>query len=256
MSATAVYLSPPIGAYTVSPPCVADGGAVESLSLAQLKQLCKEELYRHDRGEKSNDLYALEIFRRAVTLQDQQAWAALQHCFSGLVRAWLRRHPQREVAYALDSEENYVASAFTRLWRASVNNPCLTFATLAAALDYLRSSLNGTIMDMLRAYRRPNQVALPDPADANFTRAIAPDDLSADEESAALWEIFCQFLKDKRELRLAYLHFHCGLKAREIIQFCSGEFSDVQEVYRLRHNIFKRLMRNAEQIRWRLGIRE
>jgi hypothetical protein len=48
------------------------------------------------------------------------------------------------------------------------------------------------------------------------------------------------------------LLFHCGLKAREVVQHCGNEFSDVREVYRLGRNIMERLMRNADQLRWRL----
>jgi hypothetical protein len=60
-------------------------------------------------------------------------------------------------------------------------------------------------------------------------------------------------LSNEREIRVAYLHFRCGLKAREILQFCPEEFKDAQEIYSIRRNMFKRLMRNADQIRWRLG---
>jgi len=63
-------------------------------------------------------------------------------------------------------------------------------------------------------------------------------------------------LSNTREQRLAYLLFHCGLKAREVVQYCDEEFSDVKEVYRLHRNIFEKLMRNRDQIRWRLDERE
>ncbi len=58
-------------------------------------------------------------------------------------------------------------------------------------------------------------------------------------------------LPTRRELRLAYLLYHCGLKPREIVRFCPQEWSDVQEIYHLRRNILDRLMRNKDQLRWR-----
>lgn len=223
---------------------------VSSMSLLELMRSCKEEMGNYCRGEVGDDCYALEIFRRAMKLHDAQAWDVLQQCFSGIVHTWMRRHSKRERAYALDSEENYVAQAFTRFWQASVNNSELKFNSLASALNYLRASLNGAIMDTLRVYTHPNEIPLPDVNDPNYNYELAAEEPEDVEE---LWRVVRSLLSGEREIRLAYLHFHCGLKAREIIQFCSDEFDDVQEVYRLRHNIFKRLTRNADQIRWRLS---
>jgi hypothetical protein len=223
---------------------------VNFMHLTELAAYCKEEMQKYCRGEFGDDCYALEIFRRAMTLHDEQAWDVLQQCFGGLVCGWMRRHTKRERAYALDTEENYIAQAFTRLWQASANNSDLHFVSLAAALNYLRASLNGAIMDTLRIYTHPNEISLPD---ANDALEIGEFVAEEQDDSEELWQIVRSLLSNEREIRLAYLHFHCGLKAREIISFCPNEFQDVQEIYRLRHNIFKRLTRNADQIRWRLS---
>ncbi|GCE20606.1 hypothetical protein [Dictyobacter kobayashii] len=224
--------------------------SVSSLSLAELAYFCKEEMRKYCRGEVADDRYALEIFRRAMKLHDAQAWDVLQQCFSGIVHTWMRRHSKRERAYALDSEENYVAQAFTRFWQASINNTELKFTSLASALNYLRASLNGAIMDTLRVYTHVNEVPLPDANEPGYSGDLVAEEVEDHDE---LWHAVHSFLSGEREIRLAYLHFHCGLKAREIVQFCPDEFDDVQEIYRLRHNIFKRLTRNAAQIRWRLS---
>ena len=52
---------------------------------------------------------------------------------------------------------------------------------------------------------------------------------------------------------MAYLLFHCGLKSREIVRFRPQDFGDVQEIYRTRRSIMERLLRNVDQLRWRLG---
>ena len=61
-------------------------------------------------------------------------------------------------------------------------------------------------------------------------------------------------LPNKRERRLAYLLYHCGLKPREIVRFCPQEWSDVREIYRLRRNILERFLRHADHLRRRLSI--
>jgi hypothetical protein len=72
-------------------------------------------------------------------------------------------------------------------------------------------------------------------------------------EGHEVWEAILHLLPDSRDQRVAYLLFHCGLKPREIIHFCPQEFSDVQEVYRLRRNIMERLLHHADYLRWRLS---
>jgi hypothetical protein len=121
------------------------------------------------------------------------------------------------------------------------------FNTLAAALQYLRASLNGAILDMLRAYARPGEVSLPGPEDPG--EPLVEDNIGNGE----VWENLQMILSNPREQRLAYLLFHCGLKPREIMRFCPQEWSDVQEIYRLRRNIMQRILRNADCLRWRLS---
>jgi hypothetical protein len=220
--------------------------AISDMSLATLEKHCLIEIDRYYHDALCNEQYGLEMFRRATVLHDPYAWEALQRCFSGIARSWLRRHPRWEMAGAIDSEENYVAQAFTRLWYASTKNENLHFQSLSAALGYLRASLNGTIMDTLRSYSRPKEMAWPE----TDSTEVVMDEIDETEE---LWTIICSMLSNEREIRVAYLHFRCGLKAREILQFCPEEFKDAQEIYSIRRNMFKRLMRNADQIRWRLG---
>ena len=71
-------------------------------------------------------------------------------------------------------------------------------------------------------------------------------------DSSELWEMLRSMLSEQREQRLAYLFFHCGLGPREIVRFCPQEFRDIHEIYRLRRRMMERLLRNADQLRWRL----
>ena len=219
------------------------------MSLPELAAQCLRELDRYRRGEPCTDTYGLELLHRATFQNGQEAWAWVQHCFGGMVRGWLRRHPQREAASRLESEENYVAQAFERFWQATAFNQRVEFSTLAAALQYLRASLNGAILDMLRAYARPIEISLPGPGEPG--EPLVEDNT----ENSEVWESLLMILSNPREQRLAYLLFHCGLKPREIIRFCPQEWSDVQEIYRLRRTIMERLLRNADHLRWRLSER-
>ena len=215
--------------------------------LKELAAACSREIDNYRYGRAYNDQYCLEIFRRALLQRDQQAWELIQQRFSDTVRNWLRRHPKSDIASRFESEENYVAQAFERFWQATAHNQQLEFRSLAAALRYLHMCLNGTILDTLRTYSRPQEVPLPEPGSTG--EPLVEDSY----DSTELWEVIKSMLSSMREVRVAYLLFHCGLKPREIVLHCPQEFSDVQEVYRLRRNIIERLLRNTDKIRWRIN---
>jgi hypothetical protein len=229
------------------PDCLLSSPMYSEMSHPVLAAHCIRELNKYCRREPCTDTYGVELLHRATVQGDQEAWAWVQHCFGGVVLDWLRRHPQRAHACRLESEEHYVALAFERFWQATTSNQRVEFSTLAAALQYLRASLNGAILDTLRADARRREIPLSEPGEPGEPHM---EDVIFSSE---VWDILKTVLSNPREVRLAYLLFHCGLKPREIILSCSGEFSDVREVYRLKRNILERLLRNEDRLRWRLG---
>ena len=219
---------------------------LDAMSLDYLAERSLQEMGRYRRREESDDSYGLEILRRAIVLRDNAAWTVLQLHFSENVRQWLRGHAYRSIALHYESEQTYVDDTFRRFWQA-VSDKSLQFATLAGALSYLRLCLHCAIMDTLRAYARANVERLPDfghPDEPQVEDQYQEDDL---------WEVIRSILPSGREQRVAYLHFHCNLKPREIIRFCPGEFKNEEEIYRLKRNIVERILRNADKIRWRVG---
>ena len=230
-----------------SPVSLLSNPLCSEMRLPALAAHCLREIDNYRRGEPSTDTYGVELLRRATVEDDQEAWLWVHHCFGGLVRAWLHRHPKREAACRLESEEHYVAQAFERFWQSTTANQRVEFSTLAAALQYLHASLHGAILDTLRMYALPREVSLPEPGE--------PGEPYVEEgtESSEVWEVLKTMLLNPREQRVAYLFFYCGLKPREIMRFCPQEWSSVYEIYRLRRTIMERLLRNADHLRWRLS---
>jgi hypothetical protein len=214
--------------------------ALLMMTILELAAHCLTEIDNYRRGEPYTDEYALELLCRATIQDDQEAWDWMQRCFSGMVLGWLHLHPCKTAAFRLESEENYVAQAFERFWQATTLTQYVEFNSLAAALQYLQACLNGVILDTLRIYARPREMPLPEPGEPGEPHVEETTD------SSEVWEILQTMLPDERERRLAYLFFHCGLKPRQIVRFCPQEFSDVQEVYRLRRNIMERLQYHVD----------
>src|SRR5713226_8653390 len=223
--------------------------AVSQMKLTTLAELSTNELQRHRGKQPVDDRYCLEILRRALVEQTDEAWSALQLCFSETVRGWIRSHPSSDVALLRDSEENYVAQTFSRFWYA-VRDQRLEFTTLNSALSYLHATLNGILTDTLRSHLRSREVPIPEPG--SYEEPMSED--SADASS--IWQSIQSLLSDQREQRVAYLLYYCGLKPREIVTRCPQEFDDIKEVYRLNHNIVERLRRNRDRLRRLLSDEE
>ncbi len=162
------------------------------MSVPVLAAHCLKELSNYRRGEPCTDVYGVELLRCATVKGDQEAWTGVQHCLSEVVRGWLRRHPSREVVCRLESEEHYVAQTFEHFWQATVQQQ-VTCRTLGGALRYLRASLHGAILDTLRTYSRPREVALPEPGEAG------EPPVEDQTDSKEIWKILHTILPSDRE---------------------------------------------------------
>ena len=103
-------------------------------------------------------------------------------------------------------------------------------------LQYLRASLNGAILDTLRAYARLRKISRPVPEEPGEPHV---EDVTSSSEAL---NILKTLLSNPREVRLACLLFHCGMGPGEIVHMCPEEFDDVREVYGLRYTILERLL--------------
>lgn len=211
------------------------------MSVSALAARCMHELDNRRHGESCDGLYCLELLRRATVQHNDSAKELLQQCLSEIARGWMRRHPKQEVACCLKSEEYYVAQACERFWQTVVQQE-REFSTLVAVLRHLHVSLNGAVMDTLRAYPGSSENSMPGPGESSKPT------VENYESSRALWESVYSLLPGPRERRVAYLLFHCGLQPGEIVLHCPQEFGNVQEIAHLRYAIIERLLRNHEQI--------
>jgi hypothetical protein len=175
------------------------------------------------------DEYCVELLRQATLNSDLETWRLVQRCLSETVRGWMKLHPRWAAAAGLDSEENYVARAFERLYEASVCRR-VQFSCLSDVLKYLQVSLNSVILDSLRSFSRPHKIA---PQKASDSR----DSAAAQADSSEIWERLSMSLPDAREQRIAYLLFHSGLGPKEIARAFPEEFHDEREIALLRWTI-------------------
>ena len=217
-------------------------GQPRNMRVRILVVFCQREINGHRRGEAQGIQYCLELFHRARVQHDEAALEALRQCFSGILRDWIHRHPQKEVLCRFESEEYYSDLAFERFWQAVMHLEDLEFGILTVALAYLQTSLNAVILDTLRTYSQSSKGAF---LETDDTGELVVEN---DEHGGPLWEIIQRMLPDEREQRVAYLLFHCRLQPGEIARSNPREFSDVQEVARFRRDIIARFVRSGSNL--------
>ena len=177
----------------------------------------------------------LELWRRAQTHGDPQAWAAFQRGLEETVLTWFHGHPGSQAACRLHSERHFVALAFERL-RQALSQRQMICETLSEVALYLRASLNGVILETLRTSKQTGGVP---------SLWLDGEDAC---DSSQVWQKLHALLESEREQRLASLLYHCGLSPADIVCVCPHEWKDVQEVARLRRRIFLHFLQGlAEQ---------
>jgi hypothetical protein len=196
-------------------------------------------------GDETFEEYSLLLLRRAIACGDQDAWAGFQQCLEETVLTWLHEHPSGEAACRGLREKYLVVQAFERFRLAAVQAQ-MPFETLAGVLVYLCASLHGAILDTLRTLSRPREVSRPMLGQIGEPSVEGVEDQI---DSNKIWEGLQTIFPRAREQRLAYLLYHCGLSPREILHCCPQEWSDVQEIYRLRRTIVERLLRHTYSMR-------
>jgi hypothetical protein len=204
--------------------------------------LTNNELDNYRQGEPYTDAYSLELLLRATIQGDQEARTWVQHRFGEMVRGWLHLHPKREMACRLESEEYYVAQTFEHFWQEAIHTQEGAISSLAVALRHLRASLNGALLEKLRAFSEPGESTILDSYEAE--ESLIQKKVTGSE----VWAVIQDILHDAREQRLAYLLFYCGLSPKEVLCCCSSEFDDLSEISHLRYTIMENLLRHADQI--------
>jgi len=188
-----------------------------------------------DHGDVYHDQYYFKKFRRALEERNQAAQKWIEYHLSAMLIDWIQAHPSRDLACRLHPKEYFVVQAFKRCWQTSLQHYEFEFKNMADVLYYLRVYLNAAILDALRNYSRQGNTPLP-------ASLIARESFSnQDDSSHEIWSNIEGKLSDARERRLAYLLFHCAIKPVEIVSSCPQDFSDVQEISRVRHDIIELL---------------
>ena len=189
-----------------------------------------------------------ELFRRAILLRDEQAWATIHAHYRPLLVSWARRCSNR-VCIA-ESADDIADRALARAWVALTPASFIAFPTLGKLLAYLRTCVRATVIDQAREQASHQRTAqsLERPFEASTPEQAVLRELDRGE----IWRLIMQITSSPEERIIVHESLVYALPPREIQARHPDMFADVAEVYRLKRNLINRFQRNHDLQRlWR-----
>ena len=216
----------------------------EQLSINELARCCSEETTKFLKQNVSNDRYCLELFRRAITRRDDDAWICIYQQYSPLVLTWVNQHQSATPLLGQEGSAPLVNAAFAKFSQALTPAKMDNFDSLAAVLKYLKMCVHSVVADEVRARQAhqyeealeliEHEPATDDPADSVVSNLSAQ----------GLWQVIQEELNGEDERVLIYLAYIHGMKPSEISSQNRRLFPTVDDVYRIKRNVLERLRRN------------
>jgi hypothetical protein len=175
--------------------------------------------------------YWLEKFRRALKEDDQRSQRELQKTFSIIISNWIHDHPKSGIACKLHTEEYYINETFRCFWQTLLKQQKFDLVCMADVLSYLHVIMNGVILDTIRYYSSPQVAPL--------SNTVLAEEVNSCENDSTheIWGLIESKFSNARERRMVHLLFQCHLKPGEIVDRFPNEFSDANEISRIRRNI-------------------
>ncbi len=214
-------------------------------ALGKLIELCRKRLYSFE-GEEDP---CWEIFRYAIIEKNEEAWKALEELCRPLIHRWIRQEGPLE---DFQDREEVSQEALFRFWRSYTPDKLPPDSNIREVLGYLKTCVVSAVSNKKRELRKRERMEIPWSERWEIRREpdhVPFEDSEQDLEATEVWRIIMSHCSDEREKRLARLTLIEGLKASEIVRLYPNEFPTVEEVYRLRRNLFKRLRRDPRLIR-------
>jgi len=217
-----------------------------NLSLTDLARICAEETEFFFQHRDHDTRYCFELFRRAIREYDQYAWEIIYNQYQSLVSGWVQHHNGFETSG--EEVEFFVTGAFAKISSILTAEKFDKFSDLQSLLSYLKMCVHSVITDYNRKADRANlQISFDDLHLEIETTDPSPESAVLDKlDNQTLWTRLKDKLNDEKEHLVMQGIFVLALKPRELCDYYEGTFANVEEVYRIKQNIFARLRRDSE----------
>lgn len=238
-----------------------DTPSVAELTVDRLQQACSQETRRYRNRQAHDSRFCLELLRRALTANDEQAWYVIYHHYQPQVGKWV----QASLAFAISKNElqTLVDDTFLK-WHGTFRRNPQKFAdypNLATLLGLLRRCAERVVQDFVSKRQHETATVFLDVTDGDYGVDGLPgikrmltnqaiDHVSIlhhrridDEKVISLLQ---NMLRDEKERLVATALFLEGQKPRELYDAYPYLFASVDEVNTIRERLKARLERNGQ----------
>jgi len=139
--------------------CLCDAASPHELPLEVLLHEAQQESRCRGRWS-SAQVATCEVFRRALLLRDEAAWAGLYRLYAPVVQVWIRRSAAGQVL-AADVVEELFNDTFAKFATALSRERWQQFPTASHVLAYLKRCATSVVADEGRQqHRRTRDISL------------------------------------------------------------------------------------------------
>jgi len=180
-----------------------------SIPTPELARRGAEETAKFLRRADHDPQVCLELLRRALAEQSDEAFTHVYRIYEPLVTRWVYRHSR--FALTGESVEYFTSAAFRAFYVALHGAKFARFQTVAAILHYLQSCVHTEIAQYLRQYGYDLSAPLEEAPERGEEA-----DPGARLEASELWAHICRLLPDERDQLLAHCALVLDLAPRQI----------------------------------------
>ncbi|MBV7335312.1 hypothetical protein KFU94_45145 [Chloroflexi bacterium TSY] len=232
----------------------------QALQYVDLALRSKREIEQFRRGGGDEGGYCYELWSRTFGVpsedRDPLAWNYFYEVYHPQVGKWVKR----KLNYSATAEdlEDLVQGVFERLLKYMTPDKFKHCRDLSALLFYLGTCVHSEVVDHTRRNLPKDRMvyvwASDSVEDEEWLDQIGNAAPSAfevairNEERYEFWLSIQKELKSDREHKVLYASFILGLKAREIYDLYKDEFHGVDDVYRVKDNLLRRLGRKITEV--------
>lgn len=219
--------------------------SIQHMAVEILAQHCAEETDLFFRRQNNNTQYCFELFRRALQEKSDEAWRYILERYTAMVTGWVIQHSSFSATGA--DAEDFVSQAFARIWHNITAEKFGNFSDLSSILGYLKMCVHSLIIDVTRRGDYSNLAAWETTSSREVSADPSPEEQAIDQlERRTMWDLLQSRLHDDKERLVMQGSFVFDMKPQEILDKYRKQFSDIDEIYRVKQNVIVRLRRDAE----------
>ena len=220
-----------------------------TLSSKDLIEGVREELHLfQQRQSTQGDQYALELFRRALVLQDEGAWAGLYTLYERMVFSWVLHLQPRPHCFSDEEILTLVSDTFTRFAKniSATKFPAFS-GSVPALLAYLKRCARSCLFNALAHQEQKQRVAQEESLETvsavDLVDSRDPADLVAEWDTGnQLWRILLRHMHSPQE-RVVLSSMAAQLPPGDLLKQYPTLFRSSEEIYRIKHTIIARCQR-------------